>query len=41
MPDAKFENWVSPEAFANVVYFYASEEGEPLREPVIKVYNNA
>jgi NAD(P)-dependent dehydrogenase (short-subunit alcohol dehydrogenase family) len=41
MPDARFENWVSPEAFANVIYFYASEEGEPLREPVIKVYNNA
>lgn len=41
MPDAKFENWVSPEAFANVIYFYASEQGAPLREPVIKVYNNA
>jgi len=41
MPDAKFENWVKPEAIADVIYFHCTEEGAMLREPVIKVYGNA
>ncbi len=41
MPDADFNKWVRPEAIADVIYFYSSKEGAVLREPVIKVYNNA
>ncbi|HEX2629752.1 MAG TPA: SDR family NAD(P)-dependent oxidoreductase [Chitinophagaceae bacterium] len=41
MPDADFSKWVKPEAIADVIYFYSSEEASALREPVIKVYNNA
>lgn len=41
MPDADFDNWVAPEAIADAVYFYCTAAAEVLREPVIKVYNNA
>src|SRR5258706_7703257 len=41
MPDAKFDNWVKPEAIADVIYWYCTDEASVLREPVIKVYNNA
>jgi NAD(P)-dependent dehydrogenase (short-subunit alcohol dehydrogenase family) len=41
MPGADFSKWVKPEAIADVIYFYSSEEANVLREPVIKVYNNA
>jgi NAD(P)-dependent dehydrogenase (short-subunit alcohol dehydrogenase family) len=41
MPDADFNKWVKPEAIAAVIYFYCTEEAAILREPVIKVYNNA
>jgi NAD(P)-dependent dehydrogenase (short-subunit alcohol dehydrogenase family) len=41
MPDAKFDNWVQPEAIADAIYFYCTNEAAVLREPVIKVYNNA
>jgi NAD(P)-dependent dehydrogenase (short-subunit alcohol dehydrogenase family) len=41
MPDAKFENWVKPEAIADVIYFHCTSAGAMLREPVIKVYGNA
>lgn len=41
MPDADFSKWVSAEAIANIIYFYCSREGAVIREPLIKVYNNA
>lgn len=41
MPDAKFENWVKPEAIADAVWFYCTNESSAIREPLIKVYNNA
>ncbi|HVT84872.1 MAG TPA: SDR family NAD(P)-dependent oxidoreductase [Chitinophagaceae bacterium] len=41
MPDADFSKWVKPEAIANVIYFYCSEDASILREPVIKVYGNS
>lgn len=41
MPDADFTKWVKPETIADVIYFYCSEKASPLREPVIKIYNNA
>jgi len=41
MPDADPSKWVKAEAIANVIHFYCTEEAAVLREPVIKVYNNA
>ena len=41
MPDADFSKWVTPEAIADVIYFYCSDAGAALREPVIKVYGNS
>ena len=41
MPEAKFENWVKPEAIADAIYFYCTDAAAPLREPLIKLYNNA
>jgi NAD(P)-dependent dehydrogenase (short-subunit alcohol dehydrogenase family) len=41
MPDAKFENWVKPEAIAEAIYFYCTDTAAVIREPVIKVYGNA
>jgi NAD(P)-dependent dehydrogenase (short-subunit alcohol dehydrogenase family) len=41
MPDAKFDNWVKPEAIADVVYWHCTDEASVIREPVIKVYNHA
>lgn len=41
MPDADPDKWVKPEAIADVIYFYCTDAAAVLREPVIKVYNNA
>lgn len=41
MPDAKFDNWVKPEAIADIIYFYCTDAASVTREPVIKVYNNS
>ena len=41
MPDADYEKWVKPEALAEVMEFIVSGKGDPLRETVLKVYNNA
>lgn len=41
MPDAKFENWVTADEIADVIYFYCSESAGIAREPVIKVYKNS
>lgn len=41
MPDAKFENWVKAESIADAIWFYCTDAASVLREPVIKVYNNA
>ncbi len=41
MPDAVFDNWVTAEAIADVIYFHCTKEAGSLREPIIKVYNNA
>jgi NAD(P)-dependent dehydrogenase (short-subunit alcohol dehydrogenase family) len=41
MPDANFNNWVKPEQIAEVLSFICSNNGNVLREPVYKVYNNA
>jgi NAD(P)-dependent dehydrogenase (short-subunit alcohol dehydrogenase family) len=41
MPDADPSKWVKPEAIADIIYFHCTEAATVLREPVIKVYNNA
>jgi len=41
MPDAEFEKWVKPEALAEIMEFIVSGNADPLRETVLKVYNNA
>jgi NAD(P)-dependent dehydrogenase (short-subunit alcohol dehydrogenase family) len=41
IPDGDFGNWVKAEQVADVIHYYASEAATVLREPVIKVYNNA
>jgi len=41
MPDADPSKWVKAEDIANVIFFYCTEEASVLREPLIKVYNNA
>ena len=41
MPKADPSKWVKPEAIAEVIYFHCTEAASVLREPVIKVYNNA
>lgn len=41
MPDADFNKWVKPEAIADAIYFYCTDEAAAVREPVIKMYGNA
>ena len=41
MPDADFSSWVKPEAIADSIYFYCTDTAVSLREPVVKLYNNA
>ena len=41
MPDKDFTTWVKPEDIAASIAFLCSEEGKPLRESVLKIYNRA
>jgi NAD(P)-dependent dehydrogenase (short-subunit alcohol dehydrogenase family) len=41
MPDTDPNNWVKPEALAEILEFIISGKGDPLRETVLKVYNNS
>jgi NAD(P)-dependent dehydrogenase (short-subunit alcohol dehydrogenase family) len=41
MPAADFNTWVKPEVIADIIYFYCTEKAVALREPLIKLYNNA
>ena len=41
MPKADPSNWVKAEQLADILEFICSEKGEPIRESVYKVYNNA
>ncbi len=41
MPDVNPENWVKPSALAEILKFAVSDTASVIREPVIKVYNNA
>lgn len=41
MPDANFDSWVKPEKIAGILAFLLSETALPLRETILKVYNDA
>jgi NAD(P)-dependent dehydrogenase (short-subunit alcohol dehydrogenase family) len=41
MPDVDPETWVKPVALAEILEFIVSDKNTPIRESVIKVYNNA
>ncbi|MEP6952139.1 MAG: SDR family NAD(P)-dependent oxidoreductase [Ginsengibacter sp.] len=41
IPDGNFDHWVKPEAIADVIYWHCTDEASVLREPILKVYNNA
>jgi len=41
MPDTDPEIWVKPTALAEILEFIVSDKNLPIRESVIKVYNNA
>lgn len=41
MPDADFDTWVKPAAIAGIIHFYCTNDAAVIREPVIKIYNNA
>ncbi len=41
MPDTNPSIWVKPSALAEILEFVVSEKGGPLRETILKVYNNA
>jgi NAD(P)-dependent dehydrogenase (short-subunit alcohol dehydrogenase family) len=41
MPDADPNNWVKAEDLAEILEFVCSDKAGPLRETVLKVYNNA
>lgn len=41
MPDADFTQWVSPDAIAEAVFFYCTDQAAAIREPVIKLYGRS
>lgn len=41
MPGADFSSWVKPEDIAAAIYYYTTAEATIIKEPVLKVYNNA
>jgi NAD(P)-dependent dehydrogenase (short-subunit alcohol dehydrogenase family) len=41
MPDANFDNWVKPEAIADVIHWHCTNQAAVLRESILKVYNYA
>lgn len=41
MPDADFDQWVPPARIADTIAFLLSPAGLMLREPVVKIYNQA
>jgi hypothetical protein len=41
MPEADPNSWVKAEDLAEVLEFVCSDKATPLRETVLKVYNNA
>ena len=41
MPKADFSKWVRPQDIAETIHFLVGEKGNPLREPLFKVYGGS
>jgi hypothetical protein len=41
MPDATFDDWVTPESISENIAFIVSDKAKDQREPVIKMYGNS
>lgn len=41
MPEADFNRWVNPADIAETIFYYCSEAGASIREPLIKIYNKS
>lgn len=41
MPEADTTKWVTPEAIADIIYYYCTDPAKTLREPILKVYNGS
>jgi Short-chain alcohol dehydrogenase of unknown specificity len=41
IPQGDFDSWVKTEQIADIIFYYSSEAASAVREPVIKLYNNA
>jgi len=41
MPDANPADWVKPEQLADILEMICSDQGDPLRQSILKVYNNS
>jgi len=41
MPNADPSKWVKAEDIAGIIHFYCTEAASAIREPVLKIYNNA
>lgn len=41
MPDVDPEKWVKASQIADIIHFHCSPAADPIREPVIKIYNQA
>jgi NAD(P)-dependent dehydrogenase (short-subunit alcohol dehydrogenase family) len=41
IPGADFNDWVKPEAIADIIHWHCMPEAGALRESILKVYNNA
>jgi len=39
MPEADTTKWVTPEAIADIIYYYCTDPAKALREPILKIYN--
>ncbi len=40
MPNANFDDWVSPKSISRVIAFLFSEDSKDLRSPIMKLYGN-
>jgi NAD(P)-dependent dehydrogenase (short-subunit alcohol dehydrogenase family) len=41
MPDASFDDWVTPQSIAENIAFIVSDKAKDQREPIIKMYGNS
>lgn len=41
MPDANFDDWVKPEEIAKNIAYLLSDTADVIRDPILKLYNNA